>query len=227
MVRGSVDGGRCCARAECVRGQNAGATDITDYTLTLHATARCDTGEVCKWYWEWWPAGSPRLGGRDIEGSQKSPDQGPVNGPTGEQKLSTSIVVTAGLKYWWVFCASPDNGAHFAYAGPHGMFSPTNADPPPDYATFTSAPGTTLAEVWNGSAWSAQRMPKVSFGVLSAVSCTTARACTAVGDYDPTLAERWNGTTWTIQSPAPGTTPGSTLLAGSVRRSLGRVVHFG
>jgi hypothetical protein len=42
---------------------------------------------------------------------------------------------------------------------------------------------------------------------LSAVSCITATACTAVGWYDTggdsqALAERWNGTSWTIQSTA-------------------------
>ena len=42
--------------------------------------------------------------------------------------------------------------------------------------------------------------------VLQGVSCTSATACTAVGDYvnrdgtQVTLAERWNGTSWTIQS---------------------------
>jgi len=42
------------------------------------------------------------------------------------------------------------------------------------------------------------------------VSCTSAQACTAVGDHGAstspnlTLAERWNGTAWTIQdTPNP------------------------
>jgi hypothetical protein len=44
-------------------------------------------------------------------------------------------------------------------------------------------------------------------GTLSGVSCTSARACIAVGSSGNsatgtqlTLAERWNGTTWTVQS---------------------------
>jgi hypothetical protein len=52
---------------------------------------------------------------------------------------------------------------------------------------------------------------------LSAVSCTTATACTATGAYDDAtvggnpppdiaLAERWNGTSWTIQ---PTSSPGA------------------
>jgi hypothetical protein len=72
----------------------------------------------------------------------------------------------------------------------------------------------TLAEVWNGTAWAVQTTPNPSAAVsgsqLSAVSCTSASACTAVGAYftssaQVTLAERWNGTAWTIQTiPNPG-----------------------
>jgi hypothetical protein len=44
---------------------------------------------------------------------------------------------------------------------------------------------------------------------LNSVSCTSATACTAVGDYDPlafpggssqTLGERWDGTSWSLQA---------------------------
>jgi hypothetical protein len=70
----------------------------------------------------------------------------------------------------------------------------------------------TLAEAWNGTAWTVQSTPNpsgASGSSLYAVSCTSASACTAVGYYviggvyEP-LAEVWNGTAWTIQSvPAP------------------------
>jgi hypothetical protein len=65
-----------------------------------------------------------------------------------------------------------------------------------------------LADRWNGTAWAVQRIaqpPKGWAPVFSGVSCTSARACTAVGDRDRqdgqrlTLAERWNGMTWVIQ----------------------------
>ena len=42
-------------------------------------------------------------------------------------------------------------------------------------------------------------------GILTAVSCTSPRACTATGanfSTGPTLAERWNGTRWRVQ-PTP------------------------
>jgi hypothetical protein len=68
-----------------------------------------------------------------------------------------------------------------------------------------------LAETWNGSTWSIQRVPipnKARQTWLYAVSCSSASACTAVGIYEnhagvPTgLIERWNGTNWSLQATA-------------------------
>ena len=79
----------------------------------------------------------------------------------------------------------------------------------------------TLAERWNGSTWSIQTTPNpagASDIFLQGVSCTSASACTAVGDYfngtaTVTLAERWNGATWSIQhTPNPAAAPGSILV---------------
>jgi hypothetical protein len=64
----------------------------------------------------------------------------------------------------------------------------------------------TLAEAWNGSRWrilSTQNPSRQS--ELQGVSCTSSRACTAVGSSAAgqwTLAERWNGRRWAIQ-PTP------------------------
>jgi hypothetical protein len=74
-----------------------------------------------------------------------------------------------------------------------------------------------LAEVWDGRAWTVTPLPSVPAGspALAAVSCTAANACTAVGQQgdgggDPssarTLAERWNGNRWPVQSTS---SPGS------------------
>jgi len=65
-----------------------------------------------------------------------------------------------------------------------------------------------LAEAWNGTAWSVQKVPEPAgdnTGTLNALSCSAAAACTAVGNAASpattgTLAERWNGRTWTVQS---------------------------
>jgi hypothetical protein len=72
-----------------------------------------------------------------------------------------------------------------------------------------------LAERWNGSRWSVQSVPAPpgsAGGLFSAVACTGAAGCAAVGGYTAAsgprnLAERWNGTRWAIQYvPTP---PGS------------------
>jgi hypothetical protein len=67
-----------------------------------------------------------------------------------------------------------------------------------------------LGESWNGIEWKLSSMPTPS-GVKSilnveAVSCSSATACTAVGNYENSsgvtelLAERWNGTEWKLQT---------------------------
>jgi hypothetical protein len=77
-----------------------------------------------------------------------------------------------------------------------------------------NATDTMLAERWNGHQWSVTRVahpPGATNSFLTAVSCTSARACTAVGsDYVPgtgggPLAERWNGSRWAVEvTPSPG-----------------------
>jgi hypothetical protein len=73
-------------------------------------------------------------------------------------------------------------------------------------------PALTLAEAWNGTRWAIQATPDrngaATYSEFSDVSCTSARACTATGDYVTgtglfaPLAERWNGVRWAIQ-PIP------------------------
>ncbi|MGO9911105.1 MAG: hypothetical protein ACLPQS_08090 [Acidimicrobiales bacterium] len=77
------------------------------------------------------------------------------------------------------------------------------------------ADGITLAEVWNGSTWRVVPTPNPGgssnyFLGLNDVSCTSVRACTAVGNYytnNPALpahsratpvAEAWNGKKWRL-----------------------------
>jgi hypothetical protein len=88
-------------------------------------------------------------------------------------------------------------------------------------ATGFGPPGDN-AEVWNGSSWSAQATPTPAAGNslgLTAVSCTTASSCEAVGTYNlqstgtaVNLAEVWNGTSWAVQhTPNPTASLGSSL----------------
>jgi hypothetical protein len=70
----------------------------------------------------------------------------------------------------------------------------------------------TLVEAWNGSAWTIQSSPNVAgqnYNVLADVSCSSASACTAVGQNSAglaqqpeSLAERWNGSSWSTQTVA-------------------------
>jgi hypothetical protein len=84
--------------------------------------------------------------------------------------------------------------------------------------------GATLAESWNGTAWTIRPAPAPpgTFGELSGVSCASATACTAVGYYRAgpgslavPLAESWNGTAWTIQQ-VPGPAGGTNIVLDSV-----------
>jgi hypothetical protein len=69
---------------------------------------------------------------------------------------------------------------------------------------------TTLAERWNGTAWSLMNTPNPPDQAdteLQSVSCTSPSACTAVGFVADNnlmtaspVAERWNGTSWSLQS---------------------------
>jgi hypothetical protein len=77
--------------------------------------------------------------------------------------------------------------------------------------TYFASPGGAFAERWNGKSWSFQSVPpppnaatSTSDIGLTAVACSSARACVAVGNYAPnnqpvTFAEAWNGTSWTLQ----------------------------
>jgi hypothetical protein len=76
-------------------------------------------------------------------------------------------------------------------------------------AKSLSGPFSSLAEGWNGTTWALQT-PAGGAGEasssLQAVSCVTAKACTAVGRYTTTegatltLANSWNGTGWALET---------------------------
>jgi hypothetical protein len=81
----------------------------------------------------------------------------------------------------------------------------------------------TLAESWNGTAWSIKETTPptgAKSSSLLGVSCTSSSACTAVGHYvnsssvEVTLAESWNGTAWSIKETTPPTGAKSSSLSG-------------
>ncbi len=58
-----------------------------------------------------------------------------------------------------------------------------------------------LVERWNGARWSIQRVPK-RLAFLDGVSCTSRRACVAIGQF---VSARWNGSRWSaLQIPNAG-----------------------
>ncbi len=102
-------------------------------------------------------------------------------------------------------------------------------------ATGTSflASGPTLAERWNGKDWRVQATPnpanyRASSGAvtLDGVSCTSATACTASGEYSPGGAaayflEAWNGKGWRLATvPVPVGFVSGALLGMSCRCGL-------
>ena len=81
----------------------------------------------------------------------------------------------------------------------------------------------TLAESWNGVSWSIVPTPNPAgsiSGLLAEVSCVSAGACEAVGNYtnsggmQVSLAEGWNGASWEVQSTPNPTGAAATILVG-------------
>lgn len=90
---------------------------------------------------------------------------------------------------------------------------------------FSHPGGPTLAERWNGKTWRAQQTPNPpNFAtsqaevVLDGVSCASARACTAIGEYNPAgrteyFIEFWNGKRWGLKAaPQPANFAHGALL---------------
>jgi streptogramin lyase len=88
--------------------------------------------------------------------------------------------------------------------------------------TNSSATTVTLAESWNGTAWSIQSTPNPSGATASSlkgVSCASSTACTAVGSYSngakvETLVESGNGSEWFIESTPNPTGATESILEG-------------
>ena len=90
-----------------------------------------------------------------------------------------------------------------------------------------------VAAEWDGSSWTTLPAPApvpAGTGAFNSISCTSAAACTAAGEYDTTpasiqaLAERWNGRTWALQATAPATSGelhGVSCVSASVCTAVG------
>jgi hypothetical protein len=174
-------------------GVSSGTTNVTPTSATLHATGRCDGGQSCTWYWEYWPASGPR------SASVKSGVFGPVNGATPNIPLSFDISGLApSTTYRWVFCGSPNNGGWSGCVGPNGQISGNTADPPPDYETFTTPPaGGTVT----GPPTGATNITPIS-ARLNAAGCD--QNCTAYMRVRPVGTTTWtNGPQVNVASTVP------------------------
>jgi hypothetical protein len=109
---------------------------------------------------------------------------------------------------------NPSGGAGYQLEGV-SCTAATNCTAVGQYYDLSTDLQLTLAEHWDGSAWSVQATPNPSGGSdanLAGVSCASPTSCTAVGVYYPhntggvqqSLVEHWDGNTWSIQtSPNP------------------------
>ena len=143
--------------------------------------------------------------------------------------LLSGNAIAAAAPSGWALQATPNPvGARNTFLAGVSCTAPT-ACVAVGYSISTSNAVTTLAEQWNGSAWSILSTPSPLGSVISslaAVACTSATACTAVGDsfnaanVKSTLDERWNGTTWSVQpTPDPAGISNSTLVGVACRVS--------
>ena len=139
-------------------------------------------------------------------GTSQNFNSPPINKPLDERWNGTSWTIET-------IPSTPDSGS-----GTGGVLSSVSCSS----ATACTAVGsnrvsnttTPLVFRWNGTSWTIQNTPALPSGTslaeFTGVSCSSANACTAVGDYyggsigRHLLAERWNGSSWTIQTlPAP------------------------
>ena len=172
------------------------------------------------------PSGPPSASKGNGWGVQSTPNPEYPNGTLNSVSCTSASACTAVGDYFnssgvWVALAEVWNGANWAL---QSTPNPTGASSSYLYgvsctsASACTAVGfyinnsyndATLAEVWNGATWRVQSTPNPTgarSSYLSAVSCRSASACTAVGTdtnslgYVLTLAEVWNGATWRVQS---------------------------
>jgi hypothetical protein len=86
--------------------------------------------------------------------------------------------------------------------------SATNCTAVGDAMNAARTTDATLAEHWDGTAWTVETSPSPEkFSALTSVSCTSATFCVAVGGRALSasgaaspLVETWNGATWSVQA---------------------------
>jgi hypothetical protein len=128
-----------------------------------------------------------------------------VSCPSISECIAVGTTTTGQLAERW-------NGTKWAVLRTTGSQAPGAVSCPTttDCTAVGSGSRGTMAERWKGTTWTVQPTPNPmgGHGTLYAVSCSSARACTAVGLYftksggNAPIVERWNGEAWAIQ-PTP------------------------
>jgi hypothetical protein len=232
-----------------------GATNIAkqpdgSYSAQLNFVVSCGSGEHCSWYVHY------RMVGTGTWTNVPTTPHGPVAGPVSNFPGSENVTgLMAGAEYEYQVCLNSQPGHPFVCVGPDDADNTTtkftaaawslqttpNHLPPNGALTATSCWSATactavgyysnyintngapvaLAEHWDGSAWAVQTVATPSGAAstsLSGVSCTSATACTAVGNEhifgtSVPLTERWDGNSWTIQTTPNPTGASSSRLS--------------
>ena len=134
------------------------------------------------------------------------------------QNSSTFFTQTL-IEHWdgsaWTIVPSPNPGTNYNFLYNLAVVSANNIWAVGDYPN-TKDKEQTLAEHWNGSAWSVVTSPNVGRGynTFTSVAVASTNDVWAVGYYhnyttrsDQTLTEHWNGSAWSIvSSPSTGLT---------------------
>jgi hypothetical protein len=192
-------------------------------TTACFAVGASDTGPLTeRWNGSRWSIdSSPSLSGPLVRAAAVSAGFDPgltgvsCPGPTDCYAVGGSGT-RALIEHWngsiWSVVPTPNpKGVFFPNLGGVSCASPKRCIAVGGYLQNSpNGEGEELIEAWNGSSWSIVHAPDLpsssvtpteSFGGgdtggLSAVSCTTAASCAAVGNSP--LVEWWNGTRWSI-----------------------------
>jgi len=118
----------------------------------------------------------------------------------------------------WSLMTSPDEGGGDNFLTGVSCSSPSSCVAVGYSHDANPSSTRTLTEIWDGTSWSVATSPDVGSGdnALSAVSCSDATDCVAVGssysssDVYRTLIESWDGTSWSVTtSPDVGSADNS------------------
>jgi hypothetical protein len=182
-------------------------------------SSRGNTAQFEHWNGSKWSvAKSPAVSGASISGiaAASATDVWAVG-----RSLTSAGVAQTLIEHWngrkWGVVASPNASTQNNLLSGVTAISATDVWAVGDFQTTTAA-GTvfqTLAEHWNGTAWSivASANGGGPGAELNGVAAVSASDVWAVGDSGSgTLIEQWNGTSWAVvTSPNPATAAFSTL----------------